>query len=53
MNSIVNSISHSLNDSYDNIDLDEISNLMCEMQIYMCNNDDWDNSVASRFQTGC
>ena len=52
MNSIVTSISQSLNDRYEKIDLDEISNLMCEMQIYMCNND-WDNSEASRFQTGC
>ena len=34
------------------IDIDEISNLISNLNIDLYN-DNWDNSSASRFQTGC
>jgi hypothetical protein len=34
------------------IDINEISNLISKLKIDLAN-DNWDNSSASRFQTGC
>jgi hypothetical protein len=36
----------------DEIDIDDISNLICKLNIDLWDVN-WDNSIASRFQTGC